>query len=298
MKKNLYFSLLLLLSTTTTALAQDVLNNKSIISLSKAGIPSSIIINKMKTSTCHFDLSTDALITLKSNQVTDDVLNAMIDKQGKSSATGNPEIDNIISKLPQTGIYLVADNGQYVKLDPSIVTGSKTSSNLMGTIKSTSTLDGSEANLQTSSSPVFYFYFGDGGDNKLSNTSASNTNYKNEFVNLLQSYSPNSGRSNEAFSPNDFKLIKLDHNRNSRSFESGRISAYSGVSNGINKNIATFKYDAIATNLFKVYFPSGITSGEYCFIYANSAASQGVVNSMTNAYSHNNDVKVFDFGVK
>lgn len=295
----MYFSFLFLFLTYTSAIAQDVLTNKSIISLSKAGLPSSIIINKMKTSSCNFDLSPDALIELKNNKVTDDVLNAMIDKQGKSSATGNPAVDNVISKLPQTGIYYLSpETGLYVKLDASIVTGTKTSSNLMGTIKSTSTLDGSEANLHTGSSPVFYFYFGNNGESKLNNTSASSADYKNEFVSLLQSYSANSGRSNEAFSPNDFKLIKLDRNRNTRSFESGRMSAYSGVSNGVNKNVAGFKYESISPNLFKVYFPSGLPSGEFCFIYASSAASGGVIANMSNNYYHSTDVKVFDFGVK
>lgn len=299
MKQTFYFSLVLFILFSTRTFAQDALTNKSIISLSKAGLPSSIIINKMKTSNCTFDLSTDALIELKNNKVTDDVLNAMIDKQGKSNATGNAAIDNIISKLPQTGIYYLSpENGQYIKVDATIVTGTKTSSNLVGTIKSTSSLDGSEANLQTSSSAVFYFYFGDNAENKLSNNSASNTSYKNEFVSLLQSYSSTAGKSNEAFTPNDFKLIKLDRSRNTRSFESGRMSAYSGTSNGVNKNVEGFKYETIAPNLYKVYFPSGLPSGEFCFIYAPSIASGGVVASMSNNYYHTTDVKVFDFGVK
>jgi hypothetical protein len=299
MKKINYYFTILLFFNITFCFAQSVLNNKSIIALSKAGLPSSIIINKVKTSTCSFDLSTDALIELKDNKVPDDVLNAMIDKQGMSTATGNPVADNIIGKLSQTGIYYFEDlANHYIKVDPSIVTGGKTGANMLGTIKSKSILDGAESNLQTTKSPVFYFYFGDNSESKLSSTNASNIAYKNEFVQMLQSYTPNAKTGNTAFTPNDFKLIKLDKSRNNRSFESGRISMYSGASSGVSKNIQGFKYEAITSNLYKVYFPTGLSDGEYCFIYASSAASGGVTASLTNSIYHNTDIKVFDFGVK
>ncbi|WP_179415917.1 hypothetical protein HDF19_06225 [Mucilaginibacter sp. E4BP6] len=69
MKKNIYFAIVLLFITISSSYAQDVLTNKSIIALSKAGLPSSIIVNKMKTTACSFDLSTNALIDLKNNNV-------------------------------------------------------------------------------------------------------------------------------------------------------------------------------------------------------------------------------------
>ena len=299
MKKNIYFAIVLLFITISSSYAQDVLTNKSIIALSKAGLPSSIIVNKMKTTACSFDLSTNALIDLKNNNVADDVLNAMIEKQGTSVETGNIGADSIINKLPETGIYYYNSQVKhYDRLDPTLVTGNKTEANLLGTVKSKSILDGAESNIQANQTPVFYFYFGNSNENKLSNTNASSTSYKNEFVEMLKSYSPNAKTSNAAFSPNDFKLIKLDRNKNSRSFESGRISMYSGVSNGVSKNVQDFKYEAITPNLYKVYFPNGLPQGEFCFIYASSAASGGVTASMTNNAYHTNDIKVFDFGVK
>lgn len=299
MKKITWFITLQLFLTLSLCSAQGVLNNKSIIALSKAGLPSSIIITKMKTSTCSFDLSTDALIELKANKVSDDVLNAMIEKQGASTTTGNAAADSIIIRLPQTGIYYCdSQANHYVRLDPTLVTGNKMASNLLGTLKSKSTIDGAESNIQTNKSPVFYFYFGSTTESKLNNVSASNVSYKNEFVDLLHSYAPNSNTSNEAYTPNDFKLIQLDRNRSSRSFESGRMSMYSGVSSGVSKNVQGFKYEMITPNLYKVYFPADLSKGEYCFIYASSVASGGVTASFRNNISHNSDIKVFDFGVK
>ncbi len=240
-------------------------------------------------------MSTDALILLKEGKVSDDVINAMLDKQSNGMETGNPETDNIINKLQQTGIFYLTESSGYTRLDPTLTSGSSTGSNLLtGTVKSKSTIDGSESNLQTTTSPVFYFYFGKGTESKLSNTSATTTK-SSEFLQMIQSYSPNS-KSDQAYSPNDFKLIKLDKNRNNRTFETGKISALGGVSNGVSKNVISFKYEAISPTLFKVHFPNGLPAGEYCFIYATSAASGGVTAAMMSNVYHN-DMKVFDLYV-
>jgi hypothetical protein len=300
MKRKIYYFLLLLLCAGSHCFAQDVLTNKSIIALSKAGLPSSIIINKLKMNKCAFDLSTDALIDLKNNKVADDVLNAMIDKQGTSITTGNAGADSVIVKLQQSGIYYYDPRtNRYSKVDATVVTGTKMNANLLGTFKSKSTLDGPEANLQVDRVPVFYFYFSNNQQtNNLSNTNASNVAYKDEFVDMLRAYAPSAGTSNAAFSPNDFKLIKMDKSRNTRSFQSGKMSMYSGVSSGADKNVQTFKYESITPNLYKVYFPKGLPNGEYCFIYASSLASGGITASAMNSIYHNKDIKVFDFGTK
>ena len=261
------------------------------------GLSSSIIINKIKTSKSSFDLSTDALIALKQGKVSDEVINSMIEKQAAGNETGNAASDSITNKMQESGIYNYNVQGAtYTRLDPTLVTGTKNSSTLTG-IKSKSILDGGESNLQTDKSPVFYFYFGKNSESKLNTTSASNSAPVNEFVAMMQANSP-IAKSNQAYSPNDFKLIKLDKTKKSRSFETGKISAFGGSTNGVSKNITSFKFEAISTNLYKVYFPLGLPDGEYCFIYASSAASGGVAASMMNGVYHTADVKVFDFGIR
>jgi hypothetical protein len=49
------------------------------------------------------------------------------------------------------------------------------------------------------------------------------------------------------------------------------------------------KYKKIAENLFEVYFPNGIMTGEYGFVYLVNAPG---------LYSQSNQTKVFDFSVK
>ena len=299
MKKILYLTFCLF-ATISISKAQEIVTNKTIISLTTAGLSTNIIINKIKTAKCSFDLSTDGLIALKTAKVSDEVITVMLDKQAASGLeTGNAAADSITNKLQETGIYYYLEQpATYTRLDPTLVTGNKNNSNIItGTTKSTSTLDGAEANLQTNSSPVFYFYFGNNTENKLNNPNAVNTKSSSDFMTFLQENSANS-KSNQAFSPNDFKLIKLDKSKRSRSFETGKISLLGGMQNGISKNVVNFKYTSISSNLYKVYFPAGLEPGEYCFIYASSAASNTILTSYMTSINHTVDIKVFDFGVK
>jgi len=55
------------------------LTNSDIIKLAKAKLPDSVIIAKIKSSSCDFDTSTDALIKLKQAGVSDSVLQAMVE---------------------------------------------------------------------------------------------------------------------------------------------------------------------------------------------------------------------------
>lgn len=60
------------------------LTDKNILGMTKAGLPASVIIAKMKTSTCRFDTSPAALENLKSAGVPDSVILAMV-KRGASA---------------------------------------------------------------------------------------------------------------------------------------------------------------------------------------------------------------------
>ena len=74
----------------TTVRAQETVTNEEVISLTKAGLASSIIIGKIRSSKTNFDTSADALIKLKQNAVGDDVIAAMFDAKNPSSPTGAP----------------------------------------------------------------------------------------------------------------------------------------------------------------------------------------------------------------
>lgn len=77
-----YLTLLFILLFSFSAFGQNkpVLTNESIIELVNAGVSDVIIIAKIKSSDANFDTSTDALIKLKNNKVSDNVQAAMFER--------------------------------------------------------------------------------------------------------------------------------------------------------------------------------------------------------------------------
>ena len=292
MQKTFSIIILTFLISMHLAYSQELLTNSTIITLSSKGLGNSIIINKIKSSKSAFDTTTDGLILLKDNKVSDEVIEAMIEAGSKAGATSSdPKVDAIISKLDESGIYYLDEATQnYIKIDPTVVSGNKMGAGLTS-VKTTSVIDGATANLVINSSPTLYFYFGESSENKLGNVTNTEES-SNDLINMMRIYAPN--KSTEAFTPNDFKLLELKASKNSRSFESGKISAF-GVSSGVSKNVEVFKYERISKVLYRVYFTQPLKPGQYCFMYASNANAGGVASVYTGA---GNDVKVFDFGVR
>lgn len=74
---------------------QETLTNSTIIELTKSGLPSEVIIEKIKSSTVKFDLSAADLQNLKTNGVADSVILAML-QASKSPETGNENTPQIV----------------------------------------------------------------------------------------------------------------------------------------------------------------------------------------------------------
>ena len=71
---------LLIVTLSFSAFSQSVaLTNKDVIDLSKAGIGESIIIAKIKSSTCNFDTSSIGIVELKNSGVSDNLVLAVLD---------------------------------------------------------------------------------------------------------------------------------------------------------------------------------------------------------------------------
>jgi hypothetical protein len=83
-KLNLIFIILLF---SLAALAQaEILTNSQIIELSKAGLSSKVILNKIEKSRVDFDISTNSLIELKKSGVSDEIIAAIIEKAEANKA--------------------------------------------------------------------------------------------------------------------------------------------------------------------------------------------------------------------
>ena len=248
----------------------DILYNKTIITLSKIGLPSATIISKIKTSVTSFDVSTDALIDLSSNGVNGDVINEMIKINDNANSSVVNEINsNNPNEMHKNGIYYYNPKdatNPLKKINATVVSGSKTggfSYGGYGASGSTSTLSGLHSRFHIdTSSPEFYFYF----------NSDEKTNGENWFFAT-------------ATSPNEFVCVWLYLAKDHRFFKTGGSSTFSASSGIPEKDKVQYNITEIKEGIYKVSFNSPLKKGEYSFMYA------GVAPSM---YSNN---KIFDFSI-
>lgn len=256
----------------------EILTNKKIIELAGIGLPSSSIVTKIQNSQTNFDVSTDALIELKKQGVSGDVISEMITAQSKanSQVSIQKDMNDPLSKRAM-GIYYYNPNDNAKKLkrvDPTVTATNKSGgfgsalaqAYSYGLAKSevTSSLSGANSHFQLEEKePAFYFYF-------ESNANAGGDSWF--FA--------------TATSPNEFVLVKLTERKDNREMVVGDMNAY-GSSTGVpNKIKISFDYEEVAEGIYKVIPKQPLLKGEYCFIYASSTPTQ---------YSNN---KVFDFGIK
>jgi S1-C subfamily serine protease len=102
----------------TFTLAQtESLTNDDVISLVKAGIESSVVIEKIRTSATRFDLSVDGLLKLKQAGVADEILRAMFNgKDDKTAESGKPkrlkdELGSLFGQLKNSVVTVWSEMG-------------------------------------------------------------------------------------------------------------------------------------------------------------------------------------------
>ncbi|MBI3139889.1 MAG: hypothetical protein HYZ15_15025 [Sphingobacteriales bacterium] len=279
----------------------DTLKNETVIKLTKSKLPEIVIIQKINQSFCTFDISVDSLIKLKENQVSDNVINLMIQKQGKIDSDNFIQTKNNINEenyiFTESGIYFIRDK-KYINLDPTTVSSSKPKSGLypLGAIgyfnsKYISQIEGSEANYQLNEKkPEFYFNF-ETIKKSLNDANANATVTENYLDQVMNREGLGSGNY-QAISPNDFTLIKLGVKRNKREFTSGKVSVFKYDMSIDGKCIVSFKYEKLSENTYKVYFEKNLSPGEYCFFYLGNRNNSSIVQ-----WYNQNNFKVFDFGI-
>ena len=275
----------------------DTLTNETIVRLAKNNLSENVIAQKINASFCSFDISVNELIRLKESSVSDNVINLMIRTQARTdAATLDQAANNSNDKdhsFTESGIYFLKD-GRYTNLDPTLVSATRLTGAF--TVKYKSQIEGAEANYRINSNrPDFYFNFETMkkslNDANANTTNQSKENYLDQLISKV-GYGYNNSNY-QAISPNDFKLVRLDKNRNKREFVTGKTKPFQGIDMSIDdKYIVNFKYERISSNTYKIRFDKDLEPGEYCFIYlgnGNNAANARVVGQ--------NNLKVFDFSI-
>lgn len=98
-------SIVLLVGNVVSAQDKEVITNSTIIKMVKAKLGEDIIISKIRDSKTNFDLSTDTLIKLKEDGVSDNVINAMQNPQ-----TQAPSVSS-------SGDILIVQGGKKVEME-------------------------------------------------------------------------------------------------------------------------------------------------------------------------------------
>lgn len=276
--------------------AQDeTMTNQEVISLVKAGLSNSLIINKIHSSKNNFSLSADSMIDLKKAGVSDDVISAMLDAkngqggfsdsqpaapqpqpQPQGASTATSEDDKALKQVDEPGIYIL-ENGKMLLIEPTVFSGTKT--NPLGGImtygikktKMRAKVRGKAANMQISAAqPVFYFVF--------------NPEYKNSGATMAGGM----WWGLPATSPAEFMMVEMAVKDASREAVVGEYGTFSGMSTGArDKDVREYSFQKLRPGVYRVVPKSNLAPGEYCFYYAATISGLGIGGG-----------KIFDFGIK
>jgi len=272
----------------SNAFAQDeTMTNEEVISLAKAGLNESIIVNKIKTSKSSFDLSTDNLIKLKQAGVSDNIVTAMLEaKSGRSiqtASSGGQSADSRGTGDPNDpmsphdyGLYLFEEKDGVRKMTqmmPNVSAQNRTGGGFtaavtpfgLGKRKTKANLPGTAANLQIKdANPVFYFYLDvkSGGLNTSSGVPST---------------------------PSEFALIRFNVRDDNREVTIAKSNAYSSKGGLSDEYVVNYTAQDLGNGIFKVTPKTTLANGEYGFYLLNSG------NSNASAAI---GAKFFDFGVK
>jgi hypothetical protein len=267
------------------------LTNDKVITMVKAGLPVSIILNKIRSSKTNFNTSTDELIRLQKARIPAEIINGMVEASSMaSSATSRGGAGDVSKTDPsdplsahEAGIYLFEEKDgtkKMLQLEPSISSQSKSggffTSAMTGglaKIQSKAVLAGSNARLQIDAPrPVFYFYF----EVKSSGLSNSGNVYASSST-----------------SPNEFVLVKMDKKKNGRELVVGQFNAFGAQSGTLDKYSRAFDFEKIAPGVYKVTPRADLDLGEYGFFYGGSTPIAGY-----GYFGAGVSPKIFDFGIK
>jgi hypothetical protein len=124
------FIVLAVLAVAVPVVAQEVLTNDSVISMVKAGLPTSVIVGKIRSTEKKFDLSTNGLVGLKKAGVPDQVIEAMMGQTpaaggtaaGTTAAARPADTTGTTQKLRDRDVIYHVDHDKYIELEPVLGT--------------------------------------------------------------------------------------------------------------------------------------------------------------------------------
>lgn len=244
---------------------QEVLTNASVIELQKMDLGDGVILDKIKTSKCDFDVSLEGLKQLKDAKVSSAVIQAMITAkapakpavvaaEAKPLATGDQNDPQVVH---EAGVWLYEEADGKKKMTQLEGESFRIWSGMSGPFGAATraVLTGLSAKVKvTARKPVFYMYFGDSTQGILGSAS-----------------------------PSQLPLAKLDvkPKTQERLLVIGSAAAYAGYNSGINKKaLRGINSEKVAAGIYKVTPQEDLADGEYSFCFYGSEVQVGTAGKM------------------
>jgi len=215
-------------------IAQQVLNNESVIKLVKAGLSDDLIISTINATPGAFDTSADGLIALKTARVSDKVVTAIVLKAagGSTAAPASVSASGLPAGIDDVGVYYKDKNGAWTTLMPEMVD-----------FKSNGTL------MKIASAGIVK-----GDRNGVIENPHAKTSLT--FPVVLAIYVP------EGTAITEYQLYRLRLNGSAREFLSG-TGGVMHVSEGATHDSVDFQPEKIAPRVYQITLPADTGKGEY-----------------------------------
>ncbi|MBX3565090.1 MAG: hypothetical protein KF730_11015 [Sphingomonas sp.] len=234
------------------AVAQEAFGNHSIIALARAGVGNEVMLAKIDSLPCAYDVSTAAIVALKEAGISDRVIAAMVSRctgaasaQGAVAATSSPAI----RRTP--GLYLDLGNDaahRLALLRPINASGGRATGNGSLLFPYRLKLAIPRASAQTAAAshlPSFYFYF-ETDDPKVGDFGTASTV--------------------TAQSPSEFNLVRFEERGGQREMVVGKRKVF-GATVGIDpKDALQFSIKEIGDGIFAVTPLAPLPPGQYGFV--------------------------------
>jgi hypothetical protein len=239
----------LFLSVCPILIAQQVMNNDSVIKLAKAGLSEDLIVSTVSSSPGAYDTSTDGLIALKSAGVSDKVVAAIV---AKASAPATPPATAAApagtgrpAGIDDVGVYYKDRNGTWMSLMSEVVNfksggvlkGMATGGMIKGDINGH--IQGKQSKIQLT------------------------------FPAVLAVFVP------EGTEITEYQLLRLRQNGNNREFRSVTGGVYH-VSGGATRDAVQFEPQKIAPRVYQITLDANFGKGEYGLLPPNSTGSSNM----------------------
>jgi hypothetical protein len=268
------------------AASAEEVTNAAVIELHQMGLGAEVILEKIKSSQCDFDVSIEGLRQLKQAGIPQNVISEMIrvTSSGASSpaATGSAGTNPADpSAIHEPVIYYYEETGGpagMVALEPTVYMQSKQGGVWksrftygIAKVKSKAILNGPHARLQIQArKPTFYF------ETTSSGLASSGVPYFSA-----------------ASSANEFVLVRSDVKKNSREIIVGQFNAWGSAQAGVmDEGVVPFDFEKMSPGVYRVTPREELVDGEYCFFYG------GTTPQATYGFgAPAGGGKVFDFGI-